>query len=137
MKPGRILGSALVVALSLSISVICFAKADGAWLKKVPDGDRARVNPYAGDPNAAAAGANVFRNNCAKCHGQDAEGKGSRPALKSDRIAHASDGELFWLLKNGEPFKGMPTWGGLPEQQRWQLVAFLRNLNGPASEVQK
>jgi mono/diheme cytochrome c family protein len=119
----------LLVSTLLTVSVMCFAKADGSWLKKVPAADHARVNPYADDPNAVAAGANIFRNNCAKCHGQNAEGKSSRPSLKSDRIAQATDGDLAWLLKNGEPYKGMPIWAGLPEQQRWQLVAFLRNLN--------
>jgi mono/diheme cytochrome c family protein len=118
----------LVLAF-LTLSCLCFGKADGAWLKKVPVADHARVNPYAGDPNAIAAGANIFSNNCAKCHGKNAEGKSSRPSLKNDRIAQATDGDLAWLLKNGEPYKGMPIWAGLPEQQRWQLIAFLRNLN--------
>jgi hypothetical protein len=54
--------------------------------------------------------------------------------LKSDRIAKASDGDLAWLLKNGNPYRGMPGWGALPEQERWQLVAFVRSLNAaPAS----
>jgi mono/diheme cytochrome c family protein len=119
----------LLVSVFLTLSWMCFAKADGAWLKKVPAADHARVNPYAADSTAIAAGANIFRNNCAKCHGQNAEGKSSRPSLKSDRIQQATDGDLAWLLKNGEPYKGMPIWGGLPEQQRWQLVAYLRNLN--------
>jgi mono/diheme cytochrome c family protein len=119
----------IIVMALLTASALCFAKADGSWLKKVPETDRARVNPYANDPAAIAAGSNLYRNNCAKCHGQDAMGKGSRPALKSDRIEHATDGELAWILKNGESFKGMPIWGSISEQQRWQLVAYVRSLN--------
>ena len=133
MNARRFFVSTLLTA-SLTMSVMCFAKADGAWLKKVPAADHVRVNPYAGDPSAIAAGANVFSNNCAKCHGKNAEGKSSRPSLKSDRIAQASDGDLAWLLKNGEPYKGMPIWAGLPEQQRWQLIAFLRNLNASGAQ---
>jgi mono/diheme cytochrome c family protein len=123
------------LAAMLSVaSVACLAAADGSsangsWLKKVPQADRSRVNPYAGQADAAAAGANLYRNNCAKCHGAEAEGKGSRPTLKSDRIKNATDGELAWILKNGEAFKGMPGWGGLPEQERWQLVAYVRSMN--------
>jgi mono/diheme cytochrome c family protein len=124
MKSRLIFTTALLTA-----SAICFAKADGSWLKKVPENDRARVNPYANDPTAVAAGANLFRNNCAKCHGQEGVGKGSRPALKSDRIEHATDGEIAWILKNGEPYKGMPIWGSISDQQRWQLVAYVRSLN--------
>lgn len=116
------------VMLSLTAAA-CMAAANGSWLKKVPQADRERVNPYAGHADAIEAGANLFQANCAKCHGESAEGKGSRPPLKSDRVAHATDGELAWILKNGEAFKGMPGWGALPEQKRWEIVAYLRSLN--------
>jgi mono/diheme cytochrome c family protein len=125
-------GRIFIGAVLLGVSAICFAAADGSWLKKVPQADRVRVNPYAGQADAAAAGQNLYRNNCAKCHGANAEGKHSRPALVSPRIANASDGELAWIIKNGQSFKGMPSWGGLPEQMRWQLVTYLRSLNPPA-----
>jgi mono/diheme cytochrome c family protein len=115
-----------------------FAAADGSWLKKVPAADHARVNPVAGDAATIAAGANLFANNCAKCHGAAGAGKGSRPPLKSARIAGATDGDLAWMLKNGNPFKGMPGWGALPEQERWQLVAYVRSLNAaPATGAQQ
>ena len=126
-------GRVVMLTLLMATSMVCFALADGSWLKKVPQSDRARVNPYAGKPEAVEAGANLFRNNCAKCHGAEAEGKGSRPSLKSDRLKAASDGEIAWLLKNGNAYKGMPGWGGLPEQERWQIVAYLRSLNPPGS----
>jgi mono/diheme cytochrome c family protein len=117
----------------LGVSMMCFAVADGSWLKKVPQADRERANPYTGKQDAVAAGENLFRNNCAKCHGVNAEGKGSRPSLKSDRLKNATDGEIAWLLKNGNAYKGMPGWGGLPEQKRWQIVIYLRSLNPPSS----
>jgi mono/diheme cytochrome c family protein len=126
----------VLVAL-MTVSALSFAAANGAWLKKVPQADRARVNPYAGNPDALAAGKNLFLENCAKCHGENAEGKGSRPSLKSDRIKNATDGDLAWLLKNGNPYKGMPIWAGLPEQERWQIIAYLRSLNTSPAEVQK
>jgi mono/diheme cytochrome c family protein len=119
------------------VSMLCFAVANGSWLKNVPQADRERVNPYAGQAEAVAAGKNVFQNNCAKCHGADAGGKGSRPSLKSERIQKASDGELAWLIKNGEPFKGMPSWGGLPEQRRWQVITYVRSLSAPAAGGQQ
>jgi mono/diheme cytochrome c family protein len=119
----------MLVATLASASAVCFAAADGSWLKKVPQADRQRVNPLAGKPDAAAAGENLFRNNCAKCHGANAEGKGSRPSLRSDRLAGATDGEIAWIIKNGQIYKGMPSWGGLPEPARWQIVAYLRRLN--------
>ena len=126
-------GRMLVAGALLGASVLCFAAADGSWLKKVPQADKERVNPYAGQADAVAAGENLFRNNCAKCHGANAQGKGSRPSLISERLAGATDGEIAWIIKNGQSFKGMPSWGGLPEQMRWQIVTYIRSLNPPAS----
>jgi mono/diheme cytochrome c family protein len=125
-------GRMVVMTVLLGASAMCLAAADGSWLKKVPQADRERVNPFAGKADAAAAGENLFRNNCAKCHGKDAEGKGSRPSLRSERLAGATDGDIAWIIKNGQSFKGMPSWGGLPEQMRWQIVTYLRSLNPPA-----
>jgi mono/diheme cytochrome c family protein len=122
----------ILVATLASTLGVCFAAADGSWLEKVPQADRQRVNPFAGKPDAAAAGENLFRNNCAKCHGSNAEGKGSRPSLRSDRLASATDGEIAWIIKNGQMYKGMPSWGGLPEPARWQIVVYLRSLNSPS-----
>lgn len=126
-----------LIGTILMVPMMCLAAANGSWLKSVPQADRARTNPYAGDPAAAAAGQNLFNNNCAKCHGETAAGKGSRPSLKSDRIQHATDGELAWLIKNGEAFKGMPGWGALPEPERWQIIAYLRSLSAPVQGGQR
>ena len=97
----------LLLFLALpALTAICFAKANGAWLQKVPAADRNRVDPYLGQPEAIAAGQNLFHENCAECHGANAKGKGSRPCLRSERIKGATDGDLAWLLKNGEVYKG-------------------------------
>lgn len=122
-------GRVISVAVLLAGSVLCFAAPNGGWLKKVSPADRDRVNPYAAKPEAIAAGRNLYHEHCAQCHGQEAEGRGRRPTLKSDRVRAATDGEIAWLIKNGEAFKGMPSWGSLPEQERWQIVAYLRSLN--------
>jgi mono/diheme cytochrome c family protein len=108
---------------------LVLAEADGSWLRKVPAADRVRVNPLANDPDAAAAGEKLYRRNCASCHGGDARGRGSRPSLHSDRVREATDGELKWLLTNGNLAHGMPSWSRLPEAQRWQIVRYLRTLS--------
>ena len=104
---------------------------DGKWLRRVPDEDHARKNPFAHQAQAEAAGKVLFAENCAKCHGADANGRTHpppRPSLRSTRIHHATDGELAWMLRNGDPYKGMPPWSSLPEDQRWQIIAYLRTL---------
>lgn len=110
------------------LSTAAIMAAGGSWLNKVPAAERHRVNPFADKPEAAAAGKLLFAENCAKCHGRDAQGHYGRPSLRSQRVASATDGELAWLLRNGSLAKGMPSWSSLPEQERWQIIAFLRSL---------
>ncbi len=116
-------------ALLTVAAVLLMGAADGGWLRRVPAADRVRANPLAGQTQAAEAGARLYASACSRCHGERAEGRGSRPALVSARVAAASDGELAWLLKNGDPWHGMPSWGSLPETERWQLVSYLRQIN--------
>lgn len=115
------------------LAILLCAAADGSWLKHVPAADRARVNPYAGQPDAIAAGARLFADHCAECHGPDALGRGKHPSLRSERVQGATDGEIFWLLKNGNLSRGMPNWSALPEQSRWQIIAYVKSL-GPSAK---
>lgn len=112
-------------------SLLCFAAANGAWLAKVPQADQAHLNPYAGSRDAVASGRILYQENCAKCHGENAEGRHGRPSLRSGLLQHATDGDIAWIIKNGQIFHGMPSWSGLPEQERWQIVTYLRSLNPP------
>ena len=122
----------LCALLVLALAGTLIAKpGDGAWLRKVPAKDRARSNPFAADPDAPTAGAKIFAEHCAQCHGEEAQGKQDgkhyRPDLHSDRVKEAKPGELFWLLTNGSQKNGMPSWSRLPEAQRWQVVTFLKS----------
>jgi mono/diheme cytochrome c family protein len=82
------------------LALVC-AAADTGWLKHVSDADRARTNPYANNADAIAGGSRLFQDHCAKCHGEDALGRGKRPSLRTQEVQQAKDGELFSLLKNG------------------------------------
>jgi len=118
-----------IACLLFSATLLLAASAgDGAWKFRVPDKDRMRVNPYDSQSGAVAAGAKLYRQNCASCHGDDATGLSNRPSLHSERVRAASPGELEWLLKNGSMRNGMPSWSRLPEQQRWQIVSYLKSL---------
>ena len=120
----------LILLLSLMIvpALLFAAVGDGLWMIKVPDKARAKQNPFASESTAVAAGAKLYRQNCASCHGDDATGLSNRPSLHSERVRAASPGELEWLLKNGSMRNGMPSWSRLPEQQRWQIVSYLKSL---------
>lgn len=117
-----------LIAVGLAAFALCAFAAEGGWLKRVPAAARTRQNPFANDPEAAGAGRKLFIEHCASCHGQNAEGTGRKPSLRSRRVHEATDGELEWLLTNGSLFRGMPSWSALPEEQRWQIVTYLRSL---------
>jgi mono/diheme cytochrome c family protein len=98
-----------------------------ADLEKAPKKAAARRNPLEGDPDAVAAGANLYDQHCAECHGELAEGTRKGPSLRADPVQQATPGMLFWVLTNGVVRRGMPVWSKLPEPQRWQLVSYLKS----------
>lgn len=117
----------LKICAVLFLMALCVA-ADGSWLQHVPDAERGRVNPYAGNKDGIAAGRKVYLDHCAKCHGDDGMGRRKKPGLRTDRVQKATDGEIFWLLRNGNLAHGMPSWSSLPEPTRWQVVAFVKSM---------
>jgi len=129
----------VVVLLSAACGLFaatCFGEKKEVWNNSrlaavfggAPGSMRGLRNPYHGQVKAILAGRKLFRQYCTPCHGDNAEGRGTAPPLRSDIIRQAPDGVLFWFLKNGKLRNGMPSWSGLPPEQRWQLVNFLKSL---------
>ena len=76
---------------------------------------------------------------CATCHGRDGRGLGDIQGLRgrlprnfTDQIWQAArtDGELFWILKNGSPGTDMAPFVPLvlTEEEAWQVLLFVRSL---------
>ena len=105
-----------------------FDKSVYVELSKAPAKAAVRENPLASDSESVAAGAKLFRQHCAECHGADAEGGKKGPSLRAEEVQQATPGTLFWLLSNGVVRKGMPVWSRLPEPERWQLVSYVKSL---------
>lgn len=124
-KPGAVERTVATYALHLSIP---------------PAAKNAR-NPVAATPDALTAGNKNFTENCAICHGVDGAGKTDTarglspgvPDLRSEKVQKLTDGQMFYLVKNGIRFTGMPGWD-LSEDQIWKLVLVIRQLpRGPIS----
>jgi len=99
-----------------------------AELSKAPQKARAKRNPLERDPDAVAAGRNLFEQHCTECHGDLAEGGRKGPSLLVEQVQNSEPGTIFWILTNGVVWRGMPVWSKLPEPQRWQLVSYIKSL---------
>jgi mono/diheme cytochrome c family protein len=117
---------AVVLALGASAQERRHDEPVESILASVPDRARVKLNPLESDSEAAAGGKKLFEQHCAECHGETGAGSRRGPSLRANGMERATAGELFWILTNGVVRKGMPPWAKLPEQQRWQIVAFLR-----------
>jgi mono/diheme cytochrome c family protein len=117
----------LPLILVLAVVLPCLA-ADTSWKKHVSGSERAKVNPFDQQPEAIEAGRRLFLDHCSKCHGSDALGRGNHPSLRTPEVQDASDGEIFWILRNGFLRKGMPSWSSIPEPSRWQIIAYVKSL---------
>ena len=102
------------------------ALSAGSLLQEAPAKAHSKVNPYAGDKTAIGAGEKLYQRECAPCHGRAGEGIGRRPPLASKSVADISPGAIEWVLRTGSSRRGMPSFSHLPEPQRWQIAAFLK-----------
>lgn len=111
---------------------LCAAQAASAAppIERAPVNDRSRSNPFGQEETARKAGEKLFRRECAECHGRNAEGYRKAPPLDVPMVAGASPGAIFWVLRNGSLYRGMPSFAHLPEPQRWQIVTYLQSLAG-------
>lgn len=100
-----------------------------AEFAKVPENARVRPNPFESDTSATAAGRKLFQQHCATCHGNTADGGRKGPSLRAPEVRTATPGTIFWIVTNGVVRRGMPVWSKLPEQQRWQIVSYLKSLD--------
>jgi mono/diheme cytochrome c family protein len=92
------------------------------------------VNPLG--PDASTPGAEVFKTNCATCHGPEGHGDGPagqalepRPKNLAELQPKVGDDFLFWRIREGKPGTSMVAWKGiLTDEQIWQAVSFIRTL---------
>ncbi|MGB9515302.1 MAG: cytochrome c, partial [Candidatus Acidiferrum sp.] len=110
--------------------------AQDAHFHNAPSSSTHEKNPFDAQSSAIAAGAKLYATSCASCHGATGQGTGNIPALSQGATQTVPEGEVFWFITNGSPSNGMPAWGQLPAEERWQIVSFLRSLkNSPVANA--
>jgi copper transport protein len=130
---------AVVAALGAAAAVAWWLAAAGPR-EALPPEFAGKRNPLAGE-SVVAAGAELFRVNCASCHGDRADGHGPAAAglvpppadFRSGLVlARHSDAYLYYRLSLGKPGTAMPSFHGvLDETERWQVITYLRSLARP------
>jgi cytochrome c oxidase cbb3-type subunit 3 len=101
-----------------------------------PKASAAASNPYEENAYAASQGKRLYKQyNCSGCHGSGGGGA-IGPALMDDKwIYGSSPANIYATIVQGRP-NGMPSFGGhIPEDQIWQLVAYVRSLSGQLSST--
>ena len=92
-------------------------------------------NPLGSDPQTLAEARKQYKDHCAVCHAEDGGGNTTLsaglspevPDLRAQHIQKLTDGEMFYVIKHGVRFTGMPAWD-LGDDHSWGLVKLLRQL---------
>ncbi len=118
----------MVIFIASPISAVFPLAAQDTHFHNAPVSSAPQKNPFAGQPAAITAGSNLYTTYCVACHGANGLGTGNVPPLSEGPTQTVPDGEIFWFITEGSVDNGMPAWGMLSKQQRWQLVSYLKSL---------
>ena len=100
----------------------------------------------AADASSADNGSMLYGMDCDDCHGKDGRHPTENgrwmyprvPDLGSPGVQSWSDAELFWIIKNGVRFSGMPGFAKMQnDKEIWDLVHYVRSLGAPVAPSKK
>jgi cytochrome c2 len=101
------------------------------------------INPLDPTKKNLRAGETLFKIDaqptaCKVCHGFGGDGLGIifnrlQPKPRNFTCYYTmediSDGQIYWIIKNGSPGTPMPSFGALSDKQVWQLVLYVRQFS--------
>ena len=103
---------------------------------------RALTNPLPSSPAIIEQGKALYhgKGGCFNCHGKDGDGHGPLAAqlnpsprnFKHQGLwRHRTEGEIFWVIKNGSVGTSMVGFGGqLTDEEIWSLIQYVRSFAG-------
>lgn len=105
----------------------------------IDEADKTLNNPVSKDEDSLRRGKRLWSAQCSACHGLDGSSNSKigkllgAPNLNEDRFKSYSDGKIYGTIVLG--IRGMPRYGyKLSEAERWDLVNYLKNLQGKNSQ---
>ena len=140
---GLVIAAALAVVVQSGLSARTPPTAPETMIARaarrlaIPMAARRMRNPVPISAAVLAEGRDHFADHCATCHANDGSGNTEigaalypkAPDMRAPGTQELSDGELFYIIKNGIRITGMPAWGGEGDDaDNWKLVHFIRRL---------
>ena len=115
----------------------------------IPSKAKHLENPMRANAEMLEDGRNHWADHCATCHANNGSGETGigrslypkAPDMRGSETQSLSDGELYYIIRNGVRMTGMPAWGraedGDFDHETWMLVAFIRHLPQLSAEEEK
>ena len=105
----------------------------------VPSSAKEQTNPSVDSPEVLAEARAHWADHCATCHANNGGGDTEMgrhmyppaPDMREADTQNMTDGELFYIIRNGIRLTGMPAWGSGSDhdaEDSWKLVRFIRHL---------
>ena len=119
-------------------------------IAQAPDKIAQRKNPFEFNAENFIKGESLYQwtaepNPCKICHGPTGNGLGMMtqglPAMPrnftcSEIMRDISDGQMFWIIKNGSPTTGMPAYKFLSDDEIWKLILYIRHFEQKKTRAQ-
>jgi mono/diheme cytochrome c family protein len=141
LKIRKILFASLLVLICITL-IYSGYQQNKPWV--VPEEVKKLKNPIPPSESALKAARALYMEECAQCHGDHGKGDGPEavmhrpsPADLTDpaRMNSVTDGEIFYQITEGR--RPMPSFRNrLTQDQRWQLVLFVRSFSQPLTTPQ-
>lgn len=151
MKDDLPVRTPLLTALFLGMTSTVWPADPAVLRSRVPadqiESARQATNPLSLSPDIIEQGKQIFEGKgfCRTCHGIDGKGLGSdinpdnfrgplpRNFTDQEWQTARTDGELFWILKNGSKGTAMAAFIPLvlTEEEAWKVITYVRSFGRP------
>lgn len=141
MRSRVLVGSALALLCASMVGVMAGGTeasqtTPAGWI--LPEDAEQKKNPHSVDEKLIAAGMDVYKDKCARCHGPGGLGDGpdADPEVQAEmdltnpkRAERNPEGVVFYKVWNGRRRPKMPAFSKeLTEDQAWAVVAYTQTL---------
>lgn len=140
MSKNEVLGKAGQLSfLFLAFAITSLAQQNQPPAKapeyKIPPEAAAKANPVKPTADSLAKGKKLYGYDCAMCHGKNGDGKGDMASdiknvtdfTNPDALKNRTDGELFYITRNGKGDDMPPEGDRAKDEDIWNMVNYIRS----------